>query len=58
MSADTNAFCGRRVSNERRTGGKRKEREGKGGGTLRVEEPVFGFDDGARAKQQKADKSF
>lgn len=38
--------------------GKAKEKEGRGGGMLRVEEPVFGFDDSARAKQQKADKSF
>lgn len=37
---------------------KGKDREGRGGGTLRAEEPVFGFDDGARVKQQKADKSF
>lgn len=37
---------------------KRGEREGGGGGMLRVKEPVFGFDDGARVKQQRADKSF
>jgi len=34
-------------------GEKRKGREGRGGGMLRVEEPVFGFDDGATAKQRK-----
>ncbi len=58
FSADTNAFSGRGVTNERRTGEKRKDREGGGGGggMLYIEEPVF--DDGARAKRQKGDKSF
>ena len=37
---------------ERERGRRRRRRR------LRVEEPVSGFDDGARAKQQRADKSF